>query len=58
MTTLRSTPSRTTLQGAPRMSRHFASPSRRSLLAALGVGAGAAGLAACGSPNASGDNAE
>ncbi|MGP5365303.1 twin-arginine translocation signal domain-containing protein, partial [Brachybacterium tyrofermentans] len=40
------------------MSRHLATPSRRSLLAALGIGAGAAGLAACGSPNASGDNAE
>ena len=40
------------------MSRHLSSPSRRSLLAALGLGAGAAGLAACGSPNGGGDNAE
>src|SRR5699024_8027773 len=30
-------------------------PSRRSLLAALGLGAGAAGLAACGAPGGGGD---
>ena len=37
------------------MSRSPLTPSRRSLLAALGVGAGAAGLAACGAPGGGGD---
>ncbi|WP_422115989.1 ABC transporter substrate-binding protein [Brachybacterium sp. UNK5269] len=40
------------------MSRIPLNLSRRRLLAALGLGAGAAGLAACGAPNASGDSAE
>src|SRR5699024_11474943 len=42
-------------QGATDMSRSPLTPSRRSLLAALGVGAGAAGLAACGAPGGGGD---
>src|SRR5699024_6733903 len=37
-------------QGATAMSRSPLTPSRRSLHAALGAGAGAAGLAACGAP--------
>ena len=40
------------------MSRRAFAPSRRSLLTAMGLGAGAAGLAACGAPNATGDSAE
>lgn len=40
------------------MSRSPLPVSRRSLLAALGLGAGAAGLAACGAPNGSADGAE
>lgn len=40
------------------MSRTPFTTSRRSLLAALGLGAGAAGLAACGAPSGAGDNAE
>ncbi|ACU86844.1 ABC-type sugar transport system, periplasmic component [Brachybacterium faecium DSM 4810] len=38
------------------MSRSPLTPSRRSLLAALGLGAGAAGLAACGAPGGGGDS--
>ncbi|AXK46478.1 ABC transporter substrate-binding protein [Brachybacterium saurashtrense] len=40
------------------MSRSPLPVSRRNLLAALGLGAGAAGLAACGAPNGSADGAE
>ncbi|WP_367619133.1 ABC transporter substrate-binding protein, partial [Brachybacterium sp.] len=41
-----------------RMSRTLITPSRRGLLTAMGLGAGAAGLAACGSPLGDGDSAE
>ena len=40
------------------MSRSPLNLSRRTMMAALGLGAGAAGLAACGAPNSGGDAAE